>query len=293
MFVHSIIMRIDKFSYYNNYNYPIKKQSFRGQVGYLTDVADIIKCRGNTEWFRSDIAWSKIAKFLSEKYHDVKNVLVVCHACSSGEEPYSLRIKLKTDLGVEADKFSIIARDLSPSNIEKAKDGRLTARYTEMEMITKMTNGHPEKFADIITLGNSSVITPDENKFEYYKSLMSKEHLVVAKEKLKEDIDFAVGNIFDDIKTYPEQNTVLFLRNVWQYFTGMEREYLMSEISRKFADDSSVLFIGRSDIDNSNIPYLLEKYNFIETDFPLAYVKNKEQNSILKYLNPQNAVYLQ
>ena len=120
-------MRIDSLSYYNNYNYPVQKQSFNGQVGYLSDIAHIVKCRGNTEWFRNDIDWSKIADFLSQKYRGVKDVFVVCHACSSGEEPYSLRTKLKTDLGAEADKFSIIARDLSPSNIEKAKDGRLPA----------------------------------------------------------------------------------------------------------------------------------------------------------------------
>lgn len=274
-------MRIDNLSYYNNYNYPVQKQTFRGQVGPVSDVANIIKCNGNTQFFRGDLIWSKIAAFLDKHFAKADKVTFINHACSSGEEPYSVVMKLITDLGDRAKKFfPIIAKDLSPNNIQRAEDGRLLADYYEKRMIEEMTNKQPEKFVELVPLGNAS------------KSSSTQGHLVITKYKLKNNIEFSVGNALEDIKNIPEKNTVLFLRNFWQYLKPQERENLMSEISKKFKDDSSVLFIGVADVDNSNITYLLEKYGFVETEFPYAYVKSNKPSLYSKYFNPQNEVHL-
>lgn len=264
-------MRINSLS--NSYNYPVSQQSFRGQIGQVKDIAHKVQCFGNTQFFRGDLVWDKFAKFLDKRFVNVEKVTFINHVCSSGEEPYSVVMKLISDLGDRAKKFfPIIARDLSPNNIRNAQEGRIVAETYEKRMIEAMTNNQSEKFVDIIPVG--------------------KNYLIVTNNKLKNKIDFAVGNVLEDVKNLPEKNTVLFCRNVWQYLKGEEREHLISEISKKFKDDSSVLFIGQADIDNSNLPFLLEKYNFKETEFPLAYVKSSEPNPLAKYLNLHNAVYL-
>ena len=282
-------MRINSLS--SSYNYPVYQQSFRGQIGQVKDIAHKVQCFGNTQFFRGDLVWDKLAKFLDKHFANAEKVTFINHVCSSGEEPYSVVMKLISDLGDRAKKFfPIIARDLSPNNIRNAQEGRIVAEDYEKRMIEAMTNNQSEKFVDIIQLGNNNL--GNLNGINAVKTTMSKRYLIIPNNKIKDKIDFSVGNVLEDVKNLPEKNTVLFCRNVWQYLKRDEREYLISEISKKFKDDSSILFIGQADIDNSNLLFLLEKYNFKETEFPFAYVKSSEPNPISKYLNLQNAVYL-
>ena len=86
-------------------------------TSYYRDVysdEDVLLYRNNTYFFRQSFEWLNFAKFLEEKYKNENSINIVSHACSVGEETYTLMLALLSQLGKKDSKkfFPIHARDI-------------------------------------------------------------------------------------------------------------------------------------------------------------------------------------
>ena len=64
-----------------------------------------------TMFFRKDLDWNALVNMVNDKYRNVDKVNVICHACSDGEEVFSLAALIKTLLKSSSEKFfPIIAK---------------------------------------------------------------------------------------------------------------------------------------------------------------------------------------
>lgn len=78
-----------------------------------------------TQLFRYPQQFKRLPEFLKEHFPD--GVTIYDYACSDGSEPYSIAMILD-QAGMPAEKYPIIARDISPLMIAMAKSGYLMER---------------------------------------------------------------------------------------------------------------------------------------------------------------------
>ena len=105
-------------------------------------VSKEILYRNDTSFFREDLIWDFLVKFLKDKYSDVSKVNVYDYACSNGSETYSIIMKLLTDLDKqEAEKFfPINAKDIDLLAVSNAKDKSVPISWGEKSRIEYFTN---------------------------------------------------------------------------------------------------------------------------------------------------------
>ena len=136
-------MRIQPVNLYNfNHNKVNNKNniSHKGNYGTVYNELGNMKYRVNTWFFREDFDWNCFPKFIDEIFKNAKKVNIYNYGCSSGEETYSLIMKLINTLGKCAKKFfPIIAKDIDEANIEKAKKGVLYITSGEKGIIEIFT----------------------------------------------------------------------------------------------------------------------------------------------------------
>ena len=107
-------MRITPVNSVSNVCHP----NFQGNRRYVYNKNGDFLYRTTTYFFRDDLNWNAFIKFISNKYKNADRVNILNHACSNGQEPYSLAAKLMQTLGEEAEKFfPIIAKDIDKENI--------------------------------------------------------------------------------------------------------------------------------------------------------------------------------
>ena len=120
-----------------------------------------------TYFFRDDLHWDALVSLLSEKYRNTARVNVINHACSNGEEPYSLVVKLLHSLGDTAEKFfPIKAKDIDQDNINSAKAGRMGIILNDMYRINGYTKDNINTYFDYekaLNPMNDMVLSPKSN----------------------------------------------------------------------------------------------------------------------------------
>lgn len=134
--------------------------------------------------------------------------------CSTGEEPYSIAIKLlaeKPNL-----KFEILATDLSTRVLDFAKEGIYKAEQL------KAVSFHI--------------------KSKYFTKLDGKKFQI--KPFVKENIQFSRSNLIKDI--FPQNQDVIFCRNVIIYFDRETKDKLFVKFSGSLAK-GGYLFLGHSE----------------------------------------------
>ena len=207
----------------------------------LEDKAGNIIYRGDTCFFRKDFNWPKFVDFIYEKYKDVNDVQIILHACSNGEEAYSLIPVLIERLGRDAQKFfPILAKDIDATHIDLAKKGKYCMTFIEKQKACIYTNNKFDKYFNEIKLNSKEVVEP--------------------KEILKSAVKFEVGDILKDIQTIPLKNKILLARNFMPYL-GREKVYEYIQSLAKNFDKTTTLVIGGFDSEYG-MDYVLEKYGF-------------------------------
>lgn len=76
--------------------------AYRGNNREVFNKSGKFLYKTTTYFFREDLNWTCLAELLGEKYKTVQKVNVLNHACSNGQEPYTLAVKLIQILGKEA-----------------------------------------------------------------------------------------------------------------------------------------------------------------------------------------------
>ncbi len=237
----------------NNY-----KPQFKNNSRHILDNRGKLLYRTTTYFFREDFNWQKFIKMLGEKYKDAPKVNMICHACSSGEEPFSLVMGIENLLGNLSQKFfPIEARDIDAKNIEMAKKSGFEGVYGgQLLEIKRNTNHNVAKYFDV-------------RRSSKYDSIVS--FNLNPKNTLRDKVNFEQADIFKDVETMPKSNTVLFFRNVWPYLSVFERDKLAKKLYNNF-DESSLVVVGSFDY-ASDIHWILTDNGFVETDVDYVYSK--------------------
>ena len=184
-----------------------------------------------TYYFRDDLDWENLIKFLCNKYKDAPKINFINHACSNGMEPISFVISLFLFAPEQIKKFTpIIARDINHENILMAKKGECGASSEDFLRVHKMTNGKYRDFFDL-------------KRNEKQDSLFT----LSPKKIITDNIIFEQSDIFKDIDNIPSDNTFLCCRNFWAYLPFEKREELGYRLGQKLHSSSTVL-IGYHDI---------------------------------------------
>lgn len=173
-----------------------------------------------TEFYRNPELFKELSDLLeANKYQNMK---IWSAACSNGCEPYSVAIML---LEIGINNFSIIATDLDPTIIKRAKEGV----YDEIDL-KNLSPAIIRKYFDKI-----------EDKY-YITS------------KIKKHITFKNHDLLMD--KYEKDFDLVLCRNVVIYFNSEAKEKLYKEISQSIKKDG-LFFVGATE----NI-HDYNKYNF-------------------------------
>lgn len=210
-----------------------------------------------TYLFRDDLNWHNFIKFLDSKYKDAEKVNIIVHCCSNGPEAYSCAASLINKLGDESKKFfPILARDINSENIRHAKQfGSMGLSEYDLYCANYYLNDNIGSYFNFVP--------PKSGDYSI---------AIVPKNKLKEKIHFEQGDIFKDLETIPNKNTVLMCRNFWPYLSYKKRIELAQKLSEKF-DDTSLVVIGDFDRYNGAIDELLSDNGFMGTYLKNVFIK--------------------
>ena len=247
----------------NNISYPYNAPSFKyfcvkqctPEYSFLT----------KTEFFRQDVCWNRFIDLLNMKYKNADKVNIICHACSDGEEAYSLALKLITDFGEKAEKFfPIIARDINHDNICLAKAGEFAVSDIELDRIDTYSEGNFSKFFNSIG------------------------HYIKAKDILKDKIIFEQGDILTDVEQFGAENTVIMCRNILPNMPPAMRKELAEKLSKYIAPSSLVVF-GEWDICDKLVYKYMAENGFIMSNLRGIYYKSENK---YKPANLMHEMYL-
>lgn len=204
--------------------------SFRDKKGYRTflELYDAIEKNHElktefldritinvSEFFRNYKRWEILEKkILPKLLKDKSKISVWSAACSTGEEPYTLAIILSNFLPLHS--ISILATDIDPNVIEKAKAGI----YHE----------------------NSLKEVPVHIKEKYFTQVSATEYKI--DEKLKQPIRFKIEDLFQ--ANYRNEFDLIVCRNVLIYFTEEAKQQLYYKFNDALQKDG-ILFVGSTE----------------------------------------------
>ena len=194
----------------------LNKKSLEDYFNYLivndSELLELINhiIVNETTFFRHDEQYKvlvSIIRKLPEKYVQIN---ILSAGCSTGEEPYSLAMFLKTNLPANIfEKIKITAIDISSFNIQIAKRGE----YPQMKL---------DKIKDKNFIKLFFTPCQDDDNFSIIPAIRSK-------------IDFSVQNLFT--VNYNYKFNYIFCRNVMIYFSEEKRNFLINKYHSLLHDD--------------------------------------------------------
>ena len=241
----------------NIYNNKTKAPTHKGNFRIVCDKNNNFLYRTTTYFFRSDLNWDNFFSLLDRKYKDVPKVNFINHCCSNGEETYSCIIGLLMHFrGLAKKFFPIAAKDINDENIVSAKSGAPMG-------ILESDFYHIKNCIGDTVLNYFDYVAP-QNKF-YSIALKPKDNI-------KQFVDFAKGDILEDVEKMSGTNTVLLCRNFWPYLDSFKREDLAQKLEKKL-DETSLVVIGDYDAKAANVDELLMQHNFVPTSVEYVFTK--------------------
>ncbi len=165
-----------------------------------------------TYFFREEMQLDKIVSFV--KTID-KKVRILCAPCASGEEVYSIAIKLK-EINLE-DKFEILGLDINSYVIDKAKRGIYNDRS-----LHKLNKDIKNRYFTEINGGYEVV----QDEFSM--------------------VSFVVGNVFKLEKSQIGSFDIILSRNMFIYFDSQTRGKVL-EIFYNLLNKNGRLYLGHAD----------------------------------------------
>ncbi len=207
-----------------------------------------------TWFFRERQAFDFMSDYLRSQWLSQNNqtrLRLLSIPCSSGEEPYSLAMKL-LDIGLVPDQFQIDAIDISSNSLEKAKKGIYTRNSFR---------GNNLKFQS-----------------RYFTQINQEYHL---NPNLRKLVNFTQHNLVDSgfLKNQAPYN-IIFCRNLLIYFDRTARHQALKTFKR-LLKNKGLLFVAASETN------LIAELGFelIRSPFGLAAQKNTPIEPI-KYTPP-------
>lgn len=154
------------------------------------------------------------------KKKDGRLVRILCCACSTGQEPYSIVISLLEKFDIKKmNSVEIYASDICSNCIDKAKK----AAYSEVEVRRGLKVEQIEKFFSVI-----------DQKYEFLASYKNK-------------VKFFQQNLLGELKDPYELFDIVLLRNVLIYFSDDVKKQVLENIC-KILTPSGLLFVGGAEI---------------------------------------------
>jgi chemotaxis protein methyltransferase CheR len=141
-------------------------------------------------------------------------------ACSTGQEPYSLAMTLKDHFPILGGwKIEIVATDLSPTVLERAREGMYSTFEVQRGMPIQMLVRHFDQ------LEPNWQVKPELRKMVTFRSL----------------------NLLEDFSSLGQFDVVL-CRNVLIYFDQPTKTRILNAISRRIASDGALLLGGAESV---------------------------------------------
>ena len=198
-----------------------------------------------TLWFRDRYPFELLSSALLPEYSKLGRPLKIWSAaCSSGQEPYSLGMTIleyqQKRPGTLPGSASILATDLSPSMLEKCKNGE----YDNLALGRGLSDQRKRQFFDSTTSGT-----------------------MVIKDNVKKFVNFRAHNLLESY-TLLGKFDIIFCRNVLIYFAPEAK----AKILRQFAaalNPKGILFLGASE----SIAGLTEEFDMVRCNPGIYYQK--------------------
>ncbi len=188
----------------------------------VTDIVDNLTIN-ETSFFRDrypfEIVNNDVINDFKQKSSSDGTLNILCAACSTGQEPYSLAMSLFENNNYK-NNFKITAIDISHQAIEKAKSGI----YNQFEV----QRGVP------ITL-----------LIKYFNQIDKAWQI---KDEIKKYISFSQYNLTNDLEKFGKFD-VIFLRNILIYFDSFQKRKVLTNIMNVL-NPKGYLFLGSTEILN-------------------------------------------
>ena len=210
----------------NNLSYLTALVELLGQPG-ATKVKDQVvdaMTTNETSFFRDNHPFEALRKSvipgLIERRAATRSLRIWSAACSTGQEPYSLAMMLKDNFPVLGGwKVEIVATDLSPSVLDRAREGIYSTFEVQRGLPIQMLVRHFDQ---------------QEPNWQI-------------KRELRQTITFRALNLLEDFSVLGQFDVVL-CRNVLIYFDQPTKTRILGAIARRIVPDGFLLLGGAESV---------------------------------------------
>ena len=205
----------------------------------------------NTTWFfRNDLVWDELAKYLDENFSDSRKVNVYSIGCSDGSEPYSMAAAIKIN-SQNPDKFlPISASDYDEEIMKAIKKGVYPITSGERSSMVKNTKGRWD---------------------EYFEN--DGPNFIKPKNTLKKEVNFSLNDAISTVNEVKYGDNVFMCRNFWPYLEAKDRIELAGKLREKM-NKNSLLIIGAFDRQAIMLERMLMACGFINIEYAPEYSAN-------------------
>jgi chemotaxis protein methyltransferase CheR len=185
-------------------------------------ISEVVEAMTTNEssFFRDSNPFTKfnelIVPYVLEKNPN-KDIRIWSAAASTGQEAYTIAISLSESFADKTSNFNILATDISPKVLEKAREGV----YSQFEVQRGLPVQMLLKYFDQVD--------------RHWK----------AKDDLRSKVEFKEQNLIEGITNLGKFD-IIFCRNVLIYFDRETKIQVLSNIA-KMMDQNSILFLGSSE----------------------------------------------
>lgn len=187
----------------------------------LQDVIDAMTTH-ETNWFRDVYPFEILIRKILPEVTQGNRARIWCAACSSGQEPYSIKMVLaenQSELRGYQGSVDIVATDISDSILQQAKMGE----FDQLALVRGLSEQRKKRF------------------FEKTDS----EGVLKVNASVKQGIQFRKLNLKDSFQVMG-QFDVVFCRNVLIYFSSELKKDILGRIARTLKP-GGYLFLGASE----------------------------------------------
>lgn len=195
-----------------------------GAVAVKDQVVDAMTTN-ETSFFRDNHPFDALRKsvipgLIERRAATTRSLRIWSAACSTGQEPYSLAMMLKDHFPILAGwKVDIVATDLSPSVLERARQGIYSTFEVQRGLPIQMLVKHFDQ---------------QEPNWQ-------------VKRELRQTVTFRPLNLLEDFSVLGQFDVVL-CRNVLIYFDQPTKTRILSAIARRIAPDGALLLGGAESV---------------------------------------------
>lgn len=229
---------------YHNYNKNSFIPSFTSSSRDVCNEKGQLIHRNDTSLFRNDLGdWDKFADYIGNKFKNCDKVNIYSLSCSSGDEVYSLAMKLLKKYGEKGSEkfFPIKASDYDPKIINMAQQGYLPMFDGDEELINEQTGGKFDEYFEILP-------TPpqlfDDMGMEQYADY---DFVVKVKDSLRNKIEFKVADATEQCKLVEPDNSIVMARNFWPYLKDESKRMTLADDLYRTLGKNSAVVVGKFD----------------------------------------------